>query len=96
MNITLGAEPTAGEKASSLFSLWKISMTPNSPVGAELMKDSKIAGIIKAMRLGTGSFVGIVFLIAVLKKRKKTRKKKAALVQAPRAPLNYKPTQVIT
>ena len=75
MNITLGAEPTAGEKAKSLFNLWRISITPNSPVAKELMQDPKMSAIIKSYRIGTGALVGAIFLFAVLKKRKKKKKK---------------------
>lgn len=80
---TLGADPegvTMGQKLSTMFDLWKVSMTPGSPVAAELSKDPQMKSYIRSYRIGTGSLIALAFIGAVLMKRRK--KKKAKLIQA--------------
>ena len=69
----MGAETTGSGKISTLFNIWKISLIPNSPVAAELMKDPKMAEMIKAFRLATGGIGGILLFLLILKKRKKNK-----------------------
>ncbi len=72
-NVTLGAEGEEGK--GSFLELVKISFTPNSPVAKELMKDEQMKKAINGIRLGAGTIVGGVLLLAVLKKRKKKKSK---------------------
>ena len=78
MNInleTMGAEPvTLNQKLSTMFELWKISMTPGSPVAAELSRDPQMKSYINSYRLGTFTIAGAVLLFAIIKKRRKRKK----------------------
>ena len=69
----MGAETTDPGKWGTLWHLIKVSLTPGSPVAAELMKDEKMATMIKAIRISAGTIAGGAMLLIIMKRRKKKK-----------------------